>query len=167
MTPDAVQVADQFHVIKLANTKLDEVRRRVQNQTLGHRGHRDDPLYRARKLLVMAEARVIDAGGRERLLGLLDAGDPKGEVRTAWSAKELVRDLYSHRDPDVALETVVQLAQDLGGLGGIAAAVELFAEIVRFVADNRQATGIASRKTAMGCWVGTERLVAADIAKAA
>ncbi|MEZ5258207.1 MAG: ISL3 family transposase [Ilumatobacteraceae bacterium] len=113
MTPDAVQVADQFHVIKLANTKLDEVRRRVQNQTLGHRGHRDDPLYRARKLLVMAEERVIDAGGRERLLGLLDAGDPKGEVRTAWSAKELVRDLYSHRDPDVALETVVQLAQDL------------------------------------------------------
>ena len=47
MLPDAVQVADPFHVvIKLANQRLDEVRRRVQNETLGHRGHKDDPLYR-------------------------------------------------------------------------------------------------------------------------
>jgi transposase len=33
MLPDAVQVADPFHVIRLANTKLDECRRRVQNDT--------------------------------------------------------------------------------------------------------------------------------------
>ena len=52
--PDAAQVADPFHVVHLANTALDEVRRRVQNQTLGHRGHAHDPLYRARKLLVSA-----------------------------------------------------------------------------------------------------------------
>ncbi len=47
MLPDAVQVADPFHVVKLANTALDECRRRVQNETLGHRGRRDDPLGRA------------------------------------------------------------------------------------------------------------------------
>ena len=35
MLPDAVQVADPFHVIKLANTKVDETRRRVQNETTG------------------------------------------------------------------------------------------------------------------------------------
>ena len=46
--PDAAQVTDPFHVVGLANTALDEVRRRVQNQTLGHRGHAHDPLYRAR-----------------------------------------------------------------------------------------------------------------------
>jgi len=33
MLPDAVQVADPFHLVKLANSKLDEVRRRVQNDT--------------------------------------------------------------------------------------------------------------------------------------
>ena len=44
MTPDAVQVADPFHLVMLANTKLDECRRRVQNETLGHRGHKADPL---------------------------------------------------------------------------------------------------------------------------
>ena len=60
--PHARQVADPFHVVKLANGALDEVRRRVQNQTLGHRGHKDDPLYRARKLLISASERISDQG---------------------------------------------------------------------------------------------------------
>ena len=55
MVPDAVQVADPFHVVKLANTKLDECRRRVQNETVGHRGRKADPLYRCRRLLTKAE----------------------------------------------------------------------------------------------------------------
>jgi transposase len=42
--PRAKQVADPFHVVKLANHKLDECRRRVQNETLGHRGRKDDAL---------------------------------------------------------------------------------------------------------------------------
>jgi transposase len=113
MLPDAVQIADPFHLIKLANNKLDEVRRRVQNETFGHRGRKPDPLYRARKLLVMAEERVIDVDGRERLLGLLAAGDPKGEVRTAWHAKELVRSIYDHSNAAVALEFVDRLGIDL------------------------------------------------------
>ncbi len=80
--PKARQVADPFHVVRLANDALDEVRRRVQNQTLGHRGRKDDPLYRARRLLVSASERITDAG-RARLRGLLDARDPHGEVRDA------------------------------------------------------------------------------------
>jgi transposase len=42
MTPAATLVADPFHVTKLANTKLDECQRRVQNETLGHRGHKSE-----------------------------------------------------------------------------------------------------------------------------
>ena len=34
MLPRAVQVADPFHVVKLAGHNLDECRRRVQNETL-------------------------------------------------------------------------------------------------------------------------------------
>ncbi len=33
LLPDAVQVADPFHLVKLANQRLDEVRRWVQNET--------------------------------------------------------------------------------------------------------------------------------------
>jgi len=112
MLPDATQVADPFHVIKLANSKLDECRRRVQNDTMGHRGRKDDPLYRCRRLLTKADERLDDRG-RTKLLGLLDAGDPKGEVRTAWHAKEVVRSIYEHHDPKLALEFVERLGRDL------------------------------------------------------
>ncbi len=43
----AIQVADPFHLVGLTNAMLDECRRRVQNETLGHRGCKDDPLYRS------------------------------------------------------------------------------------------------------------------------
>ena len=53
----------------LAGQRLDEVRRRVQQETLGHRGHKGDPLYRARRLLTKADER-LDERGRTKLLGL-------------------------------------------------------------------------------------------------
>jgi transposase len=81
MLPDAVQVADPFHVHRIAQQRLDECRRRVQNDTLGHRGRKDDPLYRCRRPLSRADDR-LDEGGRTKLLGLLAASDPKGEVMT-------------------------------------------------------------------------------------
>ena len=112
MLPDAVQVADPFHLVKLANAKLDECRRRVQNETVGHRGRKDDPLYRCRRLLTKADERLGDRG-RTKLLGLLDAGDPRGEVRAAWHAKEVVRSIYDHHDPDLAVEFVDRLGRDL------------------------------------------------------
>ncbi|MCU1363952.1 MAG: Transposase [Acidimicrobiaceae bacterium] len=110
--PQATQVADPFHVVKLANLKLDECRRRVQNELVGHRGRKDDPLYRARRLLTKADERLNDHG-REKLMGLLNAGDPKGEVFATWRAKELVRGLYDHDDAALALQFVQRLGNDL------------------------------------------------------
>lgn len=81
MLPHATQIADPFHVVRLANSKLDECRRRVQNETLGHRGRKTDPLYRIRRLLTKADQR-LDEKGRTKLLGLLAAGDPKGDTVT-------------------------------------------------------------------------------------
>jgi transposase len=49
--PDSVAVLDAFHVVRLANQVVHEVRRRVQQDTLGHRGHKHDPLYQIRSLL--------------------------------------------------------------------------------------------------------------------
>jgi len=112
MLPGAHQVADPFHVCKLANERVDEVRRRVQNQTLGHRGRKHDPLYRARRLLTKADE-CLDDKGRTKLLGLLQAGDPHGEVRMAWHAKEVVRSIYDIGDHELAIEFVDRLATDL------------------------------------------------------
>lgn len=112
MLPDAVQVADPFHVVRVANERLDEVRRRVQNETLGHRGRKSGPLYRTRRLLVMADERLTE-DAKQRRRGLLAAGDPKGEVADAWTAKEAVREIYRIADPDVALDWVLELADTL------------------------------------------------------
>lgn len=49
--PDAVTVMDPFHVVRLAGDALDTCRRRVQQELHGHRGRRNDPLYRARRTL--------------------------------------------------------------------------------------------------------------------
>jgi transposase len=67
--PTAAQVVDPFHAISLANRCLDAIRRRVQTEQTGHRCRRDDPLYRACRLLLMGEER-IDTEATERLSSL-------------------------------------------------------------------------------------------------
>ena len=94
----AIRVADPFHVVRVANRCLDQVRRRVQNQTKGHRGRKRDPLYRIRKLLLKGAER-LDATGLDRMLLELRIGDPDGDVQGAWCAKESVRDIYLTNDP--------------------------------------------------------------------
>jgi transposase len=86
-------VVDHFHAIRLANTVVDQVRRRVQQATLGHRGRKHDPLYRIRKLLLTA-ADQLTSRGRVRLRAGLAVGDPTGEVAAAWQGKELLRAVY-------------------------------------------------------------------------
>jgi transposase len=86
-------VVDHFHAIRLANTVVDQVRRRVQQATLGHRGRKRDPLYRIRKLLLTAQEQLTQRG-RARLRAGLAAGDLGGEVAAAWQGKELLRAVY-------------------------------------------------------------------------
>ncbi|HEX4212596.1 MAG TPA: ISL3 family transposase [Candidatus Dormibacteraeota bacterium] len=106
--PTAAQVVDPFHLISLANRCLDQVRRRVQVQQLGHRGRRDDPLYRARRVLLMGEER-LDQAAAERLTSLLELGDPNAEVALAYRVKERLRDFYRCTDHDQARAMLAEL----------------------------------------------------------
>jgi transposase len=88
LSPDldhARRVADPFHVVRVANRCVDKVRRRVQQETLGRRGRKTDPLYRIRKLLLAGDERLDDRGRNRMLLGLR-VGDPNDEVAGAWLA---------------------------------------------------------------------------------
>ena len=111
----AVRVADPFHVVRVGNRCLDKVRRRVQNETLGHRGRKDDPLYRIRKLLLSGDERLNERGFNRMLLGLR-VGDPHDEVLGAWLAKESVREVYLTDDPATAAvlldKVIVGCAED-------------------------------------------------------
>ena len=81
----AIRVADPFHVVRIANRCVDKVRRRVQNETLGHRGRKADPLYRIRKLLLAGYER-LDERGHDRVLLGFRHGDPHDELLGAWLA---------------------------------------------------------------------------------
>ena len=89
----ARKVADPFHVVRVAQRCLDAIRRRVQQEQLGHRGRKGDPLYSIRKILLTGNERLNDRG-HQRLLEGLRLGDPHDEVLGGWLAREMVRDVY-------------------------------------------------------------------------
>ena len=66
-----------------ASTAVDEVRRRVQQETLHRRGHKDDPLYRIRRTLMTGVEQLTEKQ-QARLDKHLPAGEPNGEVHLAW-----------------------------------------------------------------------------------
>src|SRR4030095_15661329 len=94
-------VVDHFNTIRLANTVVNQVRRRTQQATLGHRGRKRDPLDRIRKLLLTAQEQLTQRGW-VRLRAGLAAGDPGGEVAAAWQGKELLRAVYRAVGPPAA-----------------------------------------------------------------
>ena len=97
--PGATRVLDAFHVVRLALAALDEVRRRVQQEQTGHRGHKHDPLYRARRVLRRRADRLTDAN-RQKMEAALTAADPDGEIWAAWILAQHVMAIYAAPTPE-------------------------------------------------------------------
>ncbi len=94
--PKAVTVMDPFHVVRLAGDALDQCRRRVQQDLHGHRGRKDDPLYKARRTLHTGNNLLTDTQ-RERLTALF-AADEHVEVEATWGIYQ--RMVGAYRDPN-------------------------------------------------------------------
>src|SRR5215218_1203879 len=91
--PDAVAVLNAFHVVRLGTQVVDEVRRRVQQETVGHRGHKDDPLYQVRGILRHGIEHLTERQ-QAKITRCLEAGDPEGEVNLAWQCYQQLRSIY-------------------------------------------------------------------------
>lgn len=92
--PWAVLVLDAFHVVRLGLAAVDDVRRRIQQDTLGRRGHRDDPLYRARRLPRRSFLTLTDRQWATLEHDLV-AGDPTRQLTDAWLVGQELMLLYS------------------------------------------------------------------------
>jgi transposase len=92
--PGAVRVLDAFHVVRLGQAAVDDVRRRRQQETLGRRGHREDPLYRGRRLLRRGFT-TLNERQWARLELTLTVGDPSGQLTQAWMAAQELQLLYA------------------------------------------------------------------------
>ena len=96
--PRATVTIDHFHAIKLANVAIDDVRRRVQRETLGHRGRKDDPLYGARRLMTRGWERLPDHQVA-RLMEALRQGDIFDEVGAAITGEGAPARVLRVEDP--------------------------------------------------------------------
>ena len=94
---EATAVLDAFHVVALGTKALDEVRRRIQIQTLGRRGHKGDPLYGIQRLL-RAGAENLTEKQRARLAKAIEAHQAHQEVYVAWRCAQDLRKAYRLKD---------------------------------------------------------------------
>ena len=94
LLPDALVTVDRFHIVRLANQVVTEVRQRTQQEVLGRRGRKGDPLYVVRRMLLVGRERLTE-GQRRRLEAALAhrLGDVYDEIACAWWAKEHLRDV--------------------------------------------------------------------------
>ena len=96
---DATSVLDAFHIVKLAGDAPGEVRRRVQQDTLGHRGRKGDPLYQIRLLLRASRDRLTKRQ-QERLREAFTADEAHISVDVAYLHRASARGLPpSHTRP--------------------------------------------------------------------
>jgi transposase len=96
VVPDAVTVIDPFHVVALAGAKLDLIRQRIQQQTLGRRGHTGDPLYGIRRI-ARTRIQLLSVRQYHRLSSVLDA-DEHIAVKTAYAIYQKIIAAYADRN---------------------------------------------------------------------
>jgi transposase len=94
--PAATAVMDPFHVVRLGGDALDRCRRRVQLDTCGHRGHKDDPLYAARRTLHTGAGLLTDK--QKNRLERLFTDDAHVEVEATWGVYQQM--ITAYREPD-------------------------------------------------------------------
>ncbi len=106
--PQAVEVMDPFHVVRLAGNALEDTRRRVQHDALGRRGRKDDPLFTARRTLLTSENLLADKQ-HERLSQVL-TDDSHVEVEATWGVYQRIVACYrseNHADGKTMTQTLI------------------------------------------------------------
>ena len=105
--PGAVTVMDPFHVVHIAIDALEQCRQRVQQETLGHRGRKGDPLYAARKTLLTGTDILTDTS--QARLDALFACPDHADVHATWRIYQDLLAAYRDRDPRRGKNTLRQL----------------------------------------------------------
>jgi transposase len=93
--PHATIVVDHFHVVKLANDTVAEVRRRIATQLRGRRGRKTDPEYTVRNLLRRNREDLSDTAFAKLWNTLVDLEGPGLTILKTWIAKEELRRLLA------------------------------------------------------------------------
>jgi len=109
---DAVAVLDAFHVVALGTKALDEVRRRVQQTTTGHRGRKGDPLFGIAKILRAGAENLTDKQ-LDRIATAVCADPAHEEVYVAWRCAQDLRAAYKAKDTSEGRRRAEQVLKSL------------------------------------------------------
>jgi transposase len=93
--PDAVLVADRFHLVRLANDMVTEVRQHATRKARDRRGRKTDPEWANRRRLLTAHERLRPASFTRMWNALIDAGDLGIDILHAYTVKENLRQLLA------------------------------------------------------------------------
>ena len=93
--PAARKVMDPFHIVHLAADKLTGCRQRLQRETTGRRGRKDDPLYKHRRSLLTRTNYLTDRQ-KQHLELLWDTDDDYVALQVTWDFYQDVIAAYSH-----------------------------------------------------------------------
>lgn len=92
--PNAIIVADHFHLVMLANKAVTAVRQRVVRETCGRRGLATDPIWAGRRRLLRGRQTLTERAFTAMLTGLIE-GDSTNQILATWIAKEQLRELFA------------------------------------------------------------------------
>src|SRR5512143_789878 len=95
--PHAVVSVDQFHLVKLANDAVTQVRQRVTRELKGRRSRLADPVWVNRRLLLRG-GDTLSPAGLARLKATFAADDSTKEIAAGWAVKEPLRQLLQAAD---------------------------------------------------------------------
>ena len=93
--PQADKVMDPFHVVHLAADKLTSCRQRLQRETTGRRGRKDDPLYKHRRTL-LTRTNYLTERQKHRLERLWATDDDYVALEVTWLLYQDMIAAYAH-----------------------------------------------------------------------
>src|SRR5690625_2133857 len=109
---DAICVLDAFHIVKLGMAAVDDVRRRIQQETLGHRGRKGEPLYGIRHILRAGRERLTTRQ-KNRLTSAFAAHPDHVAVVVAYQCAQDLRDVFHQPTPARGRRLAEQLIKKL------------------------------------------------------
>ena len=116
--PQARKVMDPFHVVHLAADKLTGCRQRLQRETSGRRGRKDDPLYKYRRTL-LTRRNYLTTRQNRRLDLLWATDDEYVALEVTWMFYQDLIPAYGHPKKSEGKKLMSRVIDIRAGVTGI------------------------------------------------
>lgn len=133
--PEATKVMDPFHLVHLAADKLTGCRQRLQRETTGRRGRKDDPLFKYRRTL-LTRTNYLTERQKQRLDMLWATDDDYVALEVAWLLSQDLIAAYGHPKKSEGKKLMMRVINSIRK--GLPAGLEELAQLGRTLWHRRE-----------------------------